>query len=874
MLRWRQTRNDNEALLGPPSMLATLGLTDGGDGVSPAWVQQSLRSVSSLWPIFILVKLCLLASIANIGPLLNASAYTLLLLAVTLASDAVIAMLHLVRPLDRMKSYWQMRLMCALVFVSALFTVLWSHSLPPSMSDHGLVSATMVQAALVLLATSIFGHLRILGLAYCGGAIVCMIGFHGPHLALLSVAVLAGMGAAALFQARRDGQRLLAHDVQDVRSRRAHRLLTEYEEAGHGWFWETDRTGALAYISPTLARSLGLRTEEVIGRPLTDLVGTGGGQSESDRTLGFHLSVRSAFHDVAVSVRADEEERWWALSGRPIINDYGHFHGFRGSGYDLTATKRSQAEVARLAAFDSLTGIANRVQMQRALEQCVGTPGGLAGACALFLLDLDRFKAVNDTMGHPAGDALLRQVAERLQRVVGDRGMVGRLGGDEFKVLLPDLADRTRLGALADAIIAALSHPYIVEGVQVVIGASVGIAVCPDDGFSADTLTRNADLALYAAKAQGRGVHRFYSSDMLTQVEDRRQLEDDLRSALANNALDLVYQPVVDAAEEQVVGVEALLRWNHPVRGPIPPSDFIPVAEESGLIGPLGEWVMRAACAAASEWPDRIRVSVNVSPIQFANPAFPGVVMSALGSSGLAPARLELEITESAFLKEGEATERMFAQLKAIGVRLALDDFGTGYSSLGYLRKAPFDTIKIDRAFVQGAAVEGSRNAAIISSIVNLAHALGMDTTAEGVETKEELELVRVLGCSHIQGFIYGKGESAAAVGERFAGQGVPISTADVKPGRSRRVTMLRSVAILYEGQRYFARIRNISSGGAMIEGLWSVQPGARIMVTLGDGLSVEAMVRWSVSGRVGLQFAKPVELGALRAAGTVRMAG
>ncbi|RYG63360.1 bifunctional diguanylate cyclase/phosphodiesterase, partial [bacterium] len=341
---------------------------------------------------------------------------------------------------------------------------------------------------------------------------------------------------------------------------------------------------------------------------------------------------------------------------------------------------------------------------------------------------------------------------QRLTRVVGAEGLVGRLGGDEFQVLLPDLDHRDTLSTLACELIASLSQPYFVGGASVTIGCSIGIAIAPDHGGDSETLVRNADLALYAAKADGRGVHRFYSDDMLAGAKKRQQLEDDLRHALATGGFHLAYQPVVGTADERIVGFEALVRWDHPTRGPVSPADFIPVAEECGLIEALGEWVLRTACIEAAAWPREVRVAVNVSPIQFANPRLPSLVTSALARAGLPAHRLELEITEGVFLDESSSSDAMFAALKGLGVRLALDDFGTGYSSLGYLRTAPFDKIKIDQSFVRGAAQPGNRNAAIIRAIVTLADTLGMDTTAEGVEIQDEIRLVRELGCSHIQG--------------------------------------------------------------------------------------------------------------------------
>ncbi len=873
----RQRIESSAPPLDRSSVLGVLGLTDSSGDVSPVWVAQSVQSVSTLWPLFMLAKLCLLVGAVNIGKIFSYPDHLhLFALGLTMAVDMVIWRVPRTILVRKMGPHRQMWMMMALVFLSGVSTVAWYHLLPPAIAT-GFVPPMLGQFALALLAMCIFGHQRILGFVYCLGVGACAFGLHGGNEILLFGVILTTITISMMTQARFDRKRLLANQDEDRRSRRAHGLLTEYEESGRGWFWETDRHGAITYMSDTLARSMKVETESLIGRQLTELVVTslaGERGGEGDRTLGFHLSSRSAFNEIAVRAAVSSDERWWAISGRPIINEYGQFHGFRGSGSDLTDMKRSQAEVARLAQFDSLTGLANRMQMSRHLEQSIANPHGRPNECALFLLDLDRFKSVNDTMGHPAGDALLREVSQRLARVVGDKGMVGRLGGDEFKVVLPGAYDRAKLGVLADAIIASLSQPYVIEGAQVIIGASVGIALCPDNGITAEALIRNADLALYAAKGDGRGVHRFYSSEMLAQAEDRRRLEDDLRVALADGALHLVYQPVVSAKTEKITGFEALLRWNHPVRGAISPALFVPIAEDAGLIGSLGEWVMRTACDAAAKWPDGTRIAVNVSPIQFANPSLPGIVMNALAASGLAPERLELEITESCFLNEGETTDQMFAQLKAIGVRLALDDFGTGYSSLGYLKKAPFDKIKIDQSFVRGAAMKGNRNAAIITSIVSLAEALGMDTTAEGVETHDELALVRSLGCSQIQGFIYGQGAPADEVDARFAEQGVEARASGFKSSRPPRMSMLRSVAIFHQGQRYVGRVRNISGGGAMIEGLWNVPQDTMFRIELADGLTVEAKTRWSVDDRMGVQFSEAVDVRMVQAAAPVRLAG
>ncbi len=541
-------------------------------------------------------------------------------------------------------------------------------------------------------------------------------------------------------------------------------------------------------------------------------------------------------------------------------DNFNNFAGFRGSGTDLTEKRKSEQSATRLAHYDSLTSLANRFQMSQTLEKILGAQRSDHRACAILLLDLDRFKQVNDSMGHPAGDALLTQVAQRLERTVGAAGRVGRLGGDEFKVVLPGRIARDDLAGLAHRIIENLSHPYSIDGHSVVIGVSIGIALSPDDGVTSEALIRNADLALYAAKDGGRGRYHFYAADLHTDAEERRELEQDLRDALASGGLELHYQPVVHTATEKITGFEALLRWTHPKYGPLSPAKFIPIAEDTGLIAPIGEWALRTACMDLARWPETVRVAVNVSPLQFNNPSLPAIVTSALAAAQVDPSRLELEITESVFLNDDAGTDAMFTALKRVGVRLALDDFGTGYSSLGYLKKAPFDKIKIDQSFVRGATIKGSRNGAIIASIVSLAEALGMETTAEGVETLDELDLIRMLGCSHIQGYIYEKPLNCASATARLQSGLIAIAKGP-RAARIHRHTMLRKVGLEHAGERYIGTIRNISAWGAMIEGLWNVPAGTAFNIALDETSVVRATCQWCQDDRMGVEFAEPLQV-------------
>ncbi|MEA3013302.1 MAG: hypothetical protein QOD42_1847 [Sphingomonadales bacterium] len=649
--------------------------------------------------------------------------------------------------------------------------------------------------------------------------------------------------------------------VIDWHGQRATRFIEEFEQAGRGWFWETTARGNLSYVSEQLAADLKTPAADLIGLPFADLIGLDDrrGTESSERTLGFHLSTRLPFTDI--NVRANTAaEIWWSLSGTPSFDEYGRFLGFRGIGSDLTQQRRSEEEINRLAKYDSLTSLPNRMLMRRTLDETLQSKDGASGGCALFLIDLDRFKNVNDTLGHPIGDALLKQVAQRLTSVIGEEGQVGRLGGDEFEAVLPGQHDEGGLSALAGRLIQQVSMPYMIEGHNISIGASVGIATAPPEGCCADALIRNADLALYSAKAAGRGTFCFFAPEMHSEAQDRQILETDLRKAIARGELQLQYQPVVNAQTEELSGFEALVRWHHPTRGVISPSLFVPLAEEAGLILSIGEWVLRTACLEAAKWPEHIRVAVNLSPIQFVEPSLPATIVSAIANAQIQPRQLELEITEGVFLVESDATDDMFAKLKSIGVRLALDDFGTGYSSLGYLKKAPFDKIKIDQSFVRGAAKSGSRNAAIIRAIVTLAESLGMDTTAEGAETHDELTMIRELGCSHIQGYIFGRPMNPDDAGA-LAEQNKAITADGFQFNRPPRQGLLKVASLQFNGMSMPVRVRNISTGGALLECDRMLPAEAKVQLDLPGCGNLGGEVRWSEAKRVGIQFEDEFDL-------------
>ena len=418
--------------------------------------------------------------------------------------------------------------------------------------------------------------------------------------------------------------------------------------------------------------------------------------------------------------------------------------------------------ISHLAFHDSLTGLPNRTFFRQALEQAIGRAPRAHEQVAVLCLDLDGFKGVNDTLGHPIGDALLRHIGDVLIELASDC-LVSRLGGDEFAIILGGRFDPDRPRGLAQAVLDRASKPMCVEGHQIATGCSIGIAIGPADGTDPDQLLKNADLALYRAKRDGRGVFRFFEASLDAAARRRRQLELDLREALQTGQFRLNYQPIYDLKAGRIGGFEALLRWNHPTRGNVPPTEFIPVAEDTGLIIAIGDWVMQEGCRQARHWPEHVRVSINVSPLQFRNPGFQAVILQALARSGLAPDRLEIEITESVFLEGEEPVLALLHRLRAMGVRVALDDFGTGYSSLSYLRSFPFDKIKIDRSFITSVA-EDSSSAAIVRAIVDLASALNMETTAEGVEDGDQLARLRAQGCSNIQGYFISRPVESGSV--------------------------------------------------------------------------------------------------------------
>jgi diguanylate cyclase (GGDEF)-like protein/PAS domain S-box-containing protein len=525
-------------------------------------------------------------------------------------------------------------------------------------------------------------------------------------------------------------------------------LLQEYEQRGVGWLWAVDGENRVTYISSRMSALLGRPGAQLLGHSLPALLG---GHAE----LGRVLLEKQPFNALEMELKTPRGTRWISIAGDPIIDTAGRFEGFRGVGSDITEIRQTQERLTHLANVDVLSGLPNRGRVRQLLGEALRQSMSGNVPCAIMFLDLDGFKPVNDTFGHPKGDAVLRAVAKRLVDEVGPDGHVGRMGGDEFAIVIPDAQSRKLVETLADRIIRAIKEPYMIDQTEIRIGVSIGCAFGPIDGATVDDLILKADLALYQAKDAGRGVARYFSSELQSEQEDRVRLESDLRTAIAAKQFHLVFQPLINAKTQKLIGFEALIRWSHPQRGNVPPNVFISVAEESGLMSAIGEFVIDEACRAAATWPEPITVALNISPRQIL-PALPNIVSEALGRHKVPANRLELEVTEGVFLGDKGSTLDVLKRLRALGVGIALDDFGTGYSSIGYLNKAIFHKLKIDGSFVREA---GSRpeNVAIIQSIVQLAKSFRMSVTAEGVETAEDFERMRELGCDTIQGYLFGR---------------------------------------------------------------------------------------------------------------------
>ncbi|MEW4468852.1 EAL domain-containing protein [Parasphingorhabdus sp. JC815] len=557
-------------------------------------------------------------------------------------------------------------------------------------------------------------------------------------------------------------------------------LLHDYSEQSSDWLWEVDENQRIVSPSARFATAVNMEIRDLRDMPLIDLFE----ESTERNQLAQCLTSGKTFREIHVPILFDGQRRWWKLSGRNIKSAKGQGSFIRGVAADITSAKLAEERVAHLAHFDSLTDLPNRALFNQSLQRSIGRMKPNQKLAVLYL-DLDHFKTINDTLGHGAGDLVLKAVASRLEQNVGIEDVVARLSGDEFAISLRSVESLEEVQNIAHKLIDKLSEPVIIEGQRVVVGVSIGIAVARDHGKNSEELLRHADIALYQSKANGRSCASIFHQSMHEAVQDKRNIEMDLRLALQRNELELYYQPLVNIETKETIGYEALLRWHHREKGLIMPDVFIPVAEETGLIVQLGEWVVRSALQEVANWPEHLSVAVNLSPAQMRSPNLMPTIINALAATGVAPHRLELEITESVLLNDNQSNVELLHKIRSLGVRIALDDFGTGYSSLNYLRSFPFDKIKIDRCFVD--EVDSREDCrAIIRAVTGLASSLGMVTTAEGVERDGQLNQLKAEGCMQVQGYLFSKAIPASAVAGR---SDVTVNMRDNKSEISKRDT-------------------------------------------------------------------------------------
>ena len=650
------------------------------------------------------------------------------------------------------------------IFFSALWSVLPLYVFPGADHNGAMLVATVVVGTICggafLLSPMVPAALAYV-VTMCLASVVGLLQSHyatSEALMIALVVYMVIMSGVSLTNGRVFMSRLRAEAETERHKQLIDLLLRDFEEHASDWLWEISPTGHLRHVSARLAHAFDMPSKALLQRSFIELLSgmlppDDEGAVAALAQLTTCIRMGQPFRDLEIEVKVGREIRCWSLTAKPLLDDTGRSAGWRGVGSDITHTRRTRDELARLANFDALTGLANRHRFSSELSKLAADPKTPGRPCSLLFLDLDNFKNINDSLGHGVGDQLLRRVGARLKSCVAEGDLLARLGGDEFALLSWRYATHDEAAALAERLVVLLSEPCQLDDAMVEVRASMGVALAPRDGRDPQSLLQCADLALYAAKAAGRNTYRFFDQHMAESARARVRLQHELGQALNANQFTLFFQPQMRLDTGEIIGFEALVRWQHSERGLIGPGEFIPVAEETGQIVPLGNWVLREACRLASKWPGDLRVAVNLSAVQFRSSAVIDLVDEALAESGLDPERLEVEITESALIEDHDGAQSTLMALRSRGVRVAMDDFGTGYSSLAYLRSFPMDKLKIDGMFVR--SLDSDQDAqAVVTAIISLARALRLETTAEGIETSEQLVMLRALGCDDVQGYL------------------------------------------------------------------------------------------------------------------------
>jgi diguanylate cyclase (GGDEF)-like protein/PAS domain S-box-containing protein len=526
------------------------------------------------------------------------------------------------------------------------------------------------------------------------------------------------------------------------------------------WIWEQDEALRFSFVSEGIGKIEGLDADVLLGK--TQLAPDSGFDASPDTRSAYEecVAARRAFRDLTCRLKRPDGHAYFRVSGEPVFDHSGNFRGYRGVTRNVTEAMIAAQKMQELARFDSLTGLPNRNMFLGELDRTIASAARQGNSFAVCFIDLDRFKTINDTLGHSAGDELLKAVSERLRRCLRTHDLVARLGGDEFVVLLGGAPSATDVAAVAQKMLSTIGEPLNIHGCSFLVTASIGVGIYPADGRDAGTLLKHADTAMYLAKEHGKNNVQFYTTELADMATRKFELESSLRAAVADNQLLLHFQPKVDVVSRRILALEALVRWNHPTRGLVPPDEFIPLSEECGLIVPIGRWVLNETCRQLAHWReaghDVPPVAVNLSARQFADSNLAQDFASTIARWNIPPALLEVELTESVLMADPERANEVLQYLHHLGVRISIDDFGTGYSSLSYLKRFPADTVKIDRSFVCGLPTD-SDDAAIAQAVIAMAHSLGLKVLAEGVETSAQLDVLRTLGCDEAQGFLLGR---------------------------------------------------------------------------------------------------------------------